>query len=313
MTGSTGQVLSFPHTTMSIKKRLALFASLAGILTLISQNVFGWGFWAHKEIHRYAIQSLPPEMRPFFTENADTLIARAVEPDNRRYSDPTEAPHHFIDIDRYGEYPFDELPRSQDEALKKFGKAVVDSNGTVPWRIVDFTRKLSGAMKRNNRRDILFFASNLGHYIADAHVPLHTTENYDGQLSNQKGIHSRWESRLPEKFGAKYNLGGEAVEYITDPLAYAFDIVLESFRLKDSVLSLDLEVGREIPKSDLMKTVQRRGRTEYEYSEQYYQLYHAKLNGMVERRMKDAVRRVASYWYTAWVDAGKPDLTARSK
>ncbi|MGH2569010.1 MAG: zinc dependent phospholipase C family protein [Bacteroidota bacterium] len=296
-----------------MKTRLTLFLSLAAILTLISQNVFGWGFWAHREIHRYAIQSLPADMQPFFAENADTLIARAVEPDNRRYSDPTEAPHHYIDIDRYGVYPFDELPRSQDEAVKKFGKATVDSNGTVPWRIVDFTRKLSNAMKQNDRRGILFFASNLGHYIADAHVPLHTTENYDGQLSNQKGIHSRWESRLPEKFGPQYSLGAESVEYINDPLAYAFDIVLESFRLKDSVLSLDLEVRKEIPSADLMKTVERRGRTEHEFSEQYFQLYHKKLNGMVERRMKDAVRRVASYWYMAWVDAGKPDLALRSK
>ncbi len=298
---------------MNARKLLAILISSVSILLLLSQSVFSWGFWAHRAINKYAIQSLPAEMQPFFTENADTIVAKAVEPDNRRYSDPKEAPYHYIDIDRYGKYPFSELPRSLDEAVRKFGRETVDSNGTVPWRIVEFTTKLSNAMKRNDRRDIVFFASNLGHYIADAHVPLHTTENYDGQLSDQKGIHSRWESRLPEKFGEKYRLGGERVEYINDPLAQAFDIVLESFRLVDSVLALDLEVRKEIPQADLMKAVQRRGSTEYEFSDQYYELYHMKLNGMVERRMHDAIRRVASYWYTAWVNAGKPRLSLSAK
>jgi hypothetical protein len=293
---------------MNRKKFFFIPLVVSATLLLLSSAVFAWGFWAHREINKQAIALLPPEMRQFFDENADTIIARAVEPDVRRSTDPQEAPYHFIDIDRYGTYPFNELPRSQDEAIKKFGKATVDSNGTVPWRIVEFTRKLSDAMKRKDAHRIIFFASNLGHYVADAHVPLHTTENYDGQLSNQKGIHSRWESRLPEKFGKAYSLGTGKVEYIRDLLQYSFDVVLESYRCVDSVLALDLEVRKELSPADLMKTVQRRGRTEEEMSEQYYSLYHQKLNGMVERRMNEAIRRVASYWYTAWVDAGKPQL-----
>jgi hypothetical protein len=298
---------------MERKTILLLALVVCFLLLLLSSAVFGWGFWAHREIHKYAIRSLPEEMRSFFVENADTIIAKAVEPDQRRFTDPREAPYHYIDIDRYGQYPFNELPRSFDEAVKKFGRATVDSNGTVPWRIVEFTRKLSDAMKRRNARDIIFYSSNLGHYIADAHVPLHTTENYDGQLTDQKGIHSRWESRLPETFGADYQLGPETIEYISDPLAMAFEIVLESYRLVDSVLALDREVRKEIPQADLLKAVQRRGRTEYEFSDQYYVRYHQKLHGMVERRMKDSIRRVASFWYTAWVDAGKPNLASRSR
>ena len=37
---------------------------------------------------------------------------------------------------------------------------------------------------------VLFLATDLGHYIANAHVPLHTTLNYNGQLSNQSGFHA---------------------------------------------------------------------------------------------------------------------------
>ncbi len=298
---------------MERKTTLLLALAVCVLVLLLSSAVFGWGFWAHREIHKYAIRSLPDELRSFFVENADTIIAKAVEPDQRRFTDPREAAYHFIDIDRYGQYPFNELPRSFDEAVKKFGRATVDSNGTVPWRIVEFTHKLSDAMRRRNAREIIFYSSNLGHYIADAHVPLHTTENYDGQLTDQKGIHARWESRLSEKFGAEYQLGPETVEYIADPLAKAFEIVLESYRLVDSVLALDREVRMEIPQADLLKAVQRRGRTEYEFSDQYYVRYHQKLHGMVERRMKDSIRRVASFWYTAWVDAGKPNLASRSR
>jgi hypothetical protein len=32
------------------------------------------------------------------------------------------------------------------------------------------------------------------------------------------------------------------------------------------------------------------------------------LNGMVERRLAQSIFAVASFWYTAWVNAGQPDL-----
>ncbi|MEK6565674.1 MAG: zinc dependent phospholipase C family protein [Bacteroidota bacterium] len=271
-------------------------------------TTLGWGFWAHKEIHRYAIQSLPAEMRPFFDANADSIILRAVDADRRRNVDKKEGPYHYIDLDRYGKYPFEELPRTYADAVQKYGEEIVDTNGTVPWRIANFTERLSDAMKHKDKRSIMFHAANLGHYIADAHVPLHSTENYDGKMTNQPGLHSRWESELPEQFGPNFKLEWAATEFISDPLATAFTIVLESFQRVDSVLQLDLKAKEGIPESELVTTKRERGRTVYIYSDQYYKRYHSLLKGMVERRMKDAIRRVASYWYTAWVNAGKPEL-----
>ena len=279
------------------------------VLLITSQSVLGWGFWAHREIHRYAIRSLPKEMRPFFEALADTIIARSVEPDQRRFRDPKEQFHHYLDIDRYGSYPFAELPRSYDEAVLKFGQSKVDSNGTVTWRIADFVAKLSEAMKKGDKKDILFYASNLGHYVADAHVPLHSTENYDGQLTDQKGIHARWESRIPEMFGKNFKLSAMEVEYIADPLQYSFGVILQSYTMVDSVLRLDLKAREGIPKDELFKVMKRRGRTEYELSDKFYQRYHELLDGMVARRLKDSIKGVASCWYTAWVNAGKPDLS----
>ena len=46
--------------------------------------------------------------------------------------------------------------------------------------------------------DVLRTAADLGHYLADAHVPLHTTGNYNGQRTNQTGIHALWETHNVE-------------------------------------------------------------------------------------------------------------------
>jgi hypothetical protein len=277
-------------------------------LLFLTRDSLGWGSRAHPEIHRHAVRVLPADMKAFFERHADTLAARSVEPDLHRRADSLEAYYHYIDIDRYGAYPFRELPRSYAEAVKKFGKATVDTNGTLPWRIAEFTGRLSDAMKRKDETEILYYATYLGHYVSDAHVPLHTVENYDGQLTNQKGLHARWESRIPEMFGENFRYDVGAPYRMEDPLASAFGIVLESHLLADSVLALDMEAREGIPEQELMKMVERRGRMELQMSEKYYARYYKLLNGMVERQLAASARRVASYWYTAWVDAGKPDL-----
>ncbi|MBI3586872.1 MAG: zinc dependent phospholipase C family protein [Ignavibacteriales bacterium] len=294
-----------------MKLKIAGLATICVVLfvVLVTRESLGWGFWAHKEIHRYAIQSLPPELKPFFEANADTIISGSIAPDLRTSADKEEVPVHFIDIDRYGKYPFKELPQKYFDAVKKYGKVRVDSNGTLPWRIEDFTLKLTAAMKQHDKGKILFYAINLGHYIADSNVPLHAIENYDGQLTNQKGIHARWESRIPEMFGKNYPLAAEKIEYIKDPLQFAFSMILEGNRIADTVLTMDLKAKEGIPESELYQEVTRRdGKKEMQLTDTYYQRYNELLKGMVERRMKLSIRRVASYWYTAWVNAGKPAL-----
>ena len=45
-----------------------------------------------------------------------------------------------------------------------------------------------------------------------------------------------------------------------------------------------------------------------DYSVVYARAYQKMLAGMVARRMRSAIRSIGSYWYSAWVDAGQPDL-----
>ncbi len=264
-----------------------------------------WGYRSHEEIHRRAIKTLPPDVRPFFEFHAQELIERSVEADKRRFADRTESFTHYINIDAYGVYPFNDLPRSYSGAVKKFGKTTVDSNGTVPWRIAEFAKGLTDAVMRNDTAGIIFYAANLGHYVADAHVPLHATRNHDGQLTGQRGIHARWESRLPEKFMPSYDLEIRPARLIPDPLNRAFEIVLNSYQKVDSVLSADRRALESLPENERFIERKSKGKVVYEYRKEYYERFHGFLNGMVERRMEDAIQEVASYWLTAWSDAKK--------
>jgi hypothetical protein len=292
-------------TLRSISLSLLIFLI---VLFLSPFPLLSWGFWAHKEITKTAIESLPNGLREFFRAHADSLIAKSTEPDQRRFADQAEPSRHYINIDRYGTYPFAELPRQYNEAVSKFGKGMVDSSGTLPWRIAEITEKLAESFRRHDVKEVVFYATWLGHYVADAHVPLHAAQNYDGQLTGQKGLHSRWESRIPEKFGELYRLEPRPASYLKDPLETAFEVVLESFLKVDSVLSFDKEALESIPEKERFIARKRGDRVIYEYSDPYYERYNTLLDGMVERRMNDAAQRIASYWLTAWENAGKPDL-----
>ena len=45
------------------------------------------------------------------------------------------------------------------------------------------------------------------------------------------------------------------------------------------------------------------------YSRDFSTEYARRLNGMQERRMKSSIKSIGSYWYTAWINAGQPDLS----
>ena len=297
------------------KLRLAAGVSIiifASLLCPADQGV-GWGFWAHKQIHRRAVQAMPEPVAAFFREYATFLIEHSIDADDRRRIDPAEAEQHFIDIDRYGKYPFSELPRRFEDAVKKYTLDTVRANGVVPWRIVAFTDSLTRAFKMKNLDKILFFAANVGHYVADAHVPLHTTENYDGQLTGQKGLHARWESEIPERYMRHLEMQNETApraKYIADKTQESFKWVLESYLMVDSVLKCDLKAKEGLkPEEIYTVVVDKNGRERQIYTPLYYERFKQALGDMVERRFEQTIERVASIWYSAWVDAGKPDLS----
>jgi hypothetical protein len=267
-----------------------------------------WGFFAHHRINRLAVFTLPKGMAGFYRANINFITEHAVDPDKKRYVDSLEGPRHFLDADHYGKAPFGRIPQNWYDAAKKYTIDTLDKYGTVPWVIQYHYYWLVKAFKAHDTTAILKTSANIGHYIADAHVPLHLTMNYDGQLTNQKGIHALWESRLPELFSDQYNLYVGKARYIDNPLTEAFAICRASYKCADSVLLLERKLNATFPPDKKYETVMRGKRKTTDYSVAYSTAYHKLLNGMVRRRMRAAILSVGSFWYSAWVDAGQPDL-----
>jgi hypothetical protein len=277
----------------------------------ISHGAFCWGFYAHKKINHYAVFLLPPQMMQFYKPNIDFITEHAVDPDKRRYAVAEEGARHYIDLDHYGEYPYNALPRKWTEATEKYGKDALTQYGIVPWHIQIILARLTTAFKQKNYSSILKNSAEIGHYIADAHVPLHATENYNGQLTGQQGIHGFWESRIPELLAEKrFDFFIGKAQYLRDPGAFIWDRVLESANAADSVLKFEKQLSVQFPGDKKYAFEARNNKQMLQYSSEYTIAYNNMLNGMVERRMRQSIFAVASLWFTAWVNAGQPDLSS---
>jgi hypothetical protein len=266
----------------------------------------GWGFFGHQKINRLAVFSLPPEMIRFYKKNIQYLVETSTHPDSRRYAVAGEAPRHFIDLDMYGDSALAVLPKYWKEAVEKYGEDSLNAHGIVPWHIARMYSQLKQAFLLNDPARILRCSAELGHYVGDAHVPLHTTHNYNGQLTGQRGIHAFWESRLPELFFDSYDFYVGKASHIEDPQEAAWAAVTGSSLLVDSVLSIEQKISAEFAGKFNYETKGKQ--TIKVYSLAFSRTYHKRLAGMVERRLRASIKLTADLWFTAWVDAGQPDL-----
>ncbi|RZJ66436.1 MAG: S1/P1 Nuclease [Flavobacterium sp.] len=289
-------------------KRLTI--TIALIIPLIICT--SWGFFAHQRINNLAVFTLPTGMIGFYKKNIKYITEHAVDPDKRRYADTLEAPRHYLDVENY-EKSIDSIPEKWNDALAKYGQKHLNANGIVPWQIQRTYFSLVKAFTTRDSIKILKYSADLGHYIGDAHVPLHTTANHNGQLTNQVGIHAFWESRLPELFSSRYNfVVGKAI-YIENPLKEAWKILKHTHSLVDTVLTLEAKLAASFPTDKKFSFSERNNTVLKQYSLEYSRVYHDQMNQMVERQMRSAILEIGSFWYSAWVDAGQPELKNQIK
>ncbi|MFA7273987.1 MAG: zinc dependent phospholipase C family protein [Crocinitomicaceae bacterium] len=292
---------------------LILLLPLSMSLIPTSNSIYKkWGFFGHKRINRVAIFTLPPQMFGFYKEHIEYMTEHAVDPDKRRYAMEGEAQCHYIDIDHYakfGEDPFSIVPRRWYDAVEKFSEDTLQAYGIVPWHLNVMKMKLTRAFENKNVDLILKYSADIGHYVGDAHVPLHTTENYNGQMTGQRGIHGLWESRLVEINEADYDYFVGKAKYIDKLNDWSWEIVKASHHALDSVFGFEKQLTESFPKDKKYAYEQRGNITVQTYSYEFSQAYHKMLDGQVERRLKASIVSVGSIWYSAWVDAGQPDLT----
>lgn len=296
---------------MSLIKKIAYSAVLLiSLITLIS-----WGSWGHKHISRAAVFALPTQMKSFYFNHIDFITEASVVPDVRRatMSDKTEAHKHYIDIEGFNNTAIDSFPKNAIDAKTKFGEKLLDEQGILPWHISEMMTKLTKAFQNKDKSQILFLSGDLAHYIADANMPLHTSSNHDGQLTDQKGIHSFWESKIPEMFGESYNFKVENAVYIKDISMETWAIVKNSHLLVEPLLLTDKTTKANFDKEKLYKKDENGAVILNKYkqkiqSDAYAEAFHKALNGMVESQMRHAIQDISNFWYTAWINGGQPNL-----
>jgi hypothetical protein len=271
---------------------------------------FSWGFFGHKLVNRLAVFTLPEKLLGFYKTNIDYVTDHAPDPDKRRYSVKEEACRHYLDLDHYEQVlPIDTVPRFWKDAVDKYTEDTLNAYGIVPWYINLMKFKLTEAFEEKDVEKILKLSADIGHYLADANVPLHATENYNGQFTDQKGIHGFWESRIPELFSDNYNFFVGRAFYVKDVQKAAWTAIEGSFSAKDSVLSFEKKLNSTFP-SDQKYVLEQKGNKQIKvYSKEYSAQYEKMLKGQVERRLRTSILLVGSIWYTAWVDAGQPDMS----
>jgi hypothetical protein len=266
------------------------------VFVLLEAPAGAWGFTAHYYITARAIDRLPAAIRPFFDRYRTSVVEHSIDPDTYRTMGwAEEPPRHFVDMDAYGPFPFSALPHDYDAAVAKYGKDFVEKNGVLPWRLQQLYDWLVEAFRQQTpyaRDNIKLFSAALSHYLADAYQPLHATANYDGQLTDQQGVHARFETELFERVQPRLRVRPGALIPISSAREFAFTVLTESGRLADAVLTADRNAVR--------------GRDEYD--EVYFDRFFANSEALLEARLGQAITGVASLIASAWEAAGRPAL-----
>ena len=253
-----------------------------------------WGTEVHKFITARAIALLPAEIRPFFEKHSPMIAEHSIDPDLWRTAGfLEEPPRHFVDMDSYGPYPFKELPHEYDAAVKRYGADFVTRNGTLPWRTEEMYKQLVEAFTQKapySRENLKFFAAVISHYTADAHVPFHAALNYDGQLTGQWGIHSRFESDLFARYRSRLHFAPKVPATVPSVRELIFDSLVVSFSHVQTVLDADKAAvaGKDV------------------YDDAYYDAFFAAVSPILEQRLSDSIGDIVGVITAAWVNAGRP-------
>ncbi|MBZ5546053.1 MAG: hypothetical protein LAO07_20690 [Acidobacteriia bacterium] len=265
------------------------------ILLATSGTAFAWGPTAHRLVNNWAVETLPPDIRGFFAANRQFLIDHANDPDAWMEKDRYERKRHYMYLDKYGMFPYLELPHNFKQAVEKLGGGPINRNGLLPWHVGEYSLRLTNALKAQKWDEAKELAAALGHYVADTHDPLHTTSNYDGQLTGQTGLSARFGVTLMDRFQGFFIFRPARATKIEDPTEHAFDAVLEANTWVDQIVLADRVALKGLR----------------DYNDDYLDRFYTEIGSFAVRELNNAAQDAGSYWYTAWLNAGRPQLPAR--
>jgi hypothetical protein len=271
---------------------LVALALLLGASLSSSRPAHAWGPEAHRLCNEWAIGTLPPGMRGFFQANRGFILEHSNDPDTWEKKDRYEKMRHYIFLDKYGLFPYLDLPHAYKLADNKYGAGHLARTGVLPWQIGEYSWKLTEAMKAGKWEEAKLDAAALGFYVADAHDPLHTTRNYDGQLTDQTGLEARFGEGLVDRYSHFFIFRPDDAAKIDDPTEHAFQMALEANTWVSQILWADRQALDDLPG----------------YTDDYYDHFYSRIGSTAMREISEAAHDVGSYWYTAWLNAGRPAM-----
>ena len=265
-----------------MKKNILIF-----VLTLLTfTSLYGrWGWNSHRFINDAAVNHLPESMF-FFQDHQDYLSEHSVDPD----SDSDPGFYHYIDIDYYPEFFAGTLPHTWQGMIDLYGQDTMEDMGLVPWVIEWWLEDMTTLMEDGNWNDVWQVAAELGHYVGDSHQALHLALNYNGQLTGNYGIHSRYESQMMNPRLDQISFPDSIAHYWESPIDSIFNYIEEIYPLVDLIMAADDE-------ADLATS---------SYNDTYYSMMWDDLGDTTLWSLNRAAVDLASIWYTAWVNAGSP-------
>jgi hypothetical protein len=251
-----------------------------------------WGPNAQKLIVNKSIDTLPPDVRAFFDNSRAMLVQHVTDPLEDELKKPAEKHNHFVYLDKYGRFPFTQLPRNYKAAVSKFGKSKLESTGLLPWQVGVYSAKLTEALKIGKWDEARLDAAILAAYVAETHNPFNTTENFDGHLTLQNGINERFGATLIDRFASFFPMRPNDAAFISDPTDHAFDSCLAAHAWIEIILLADhnARLGTK------------------PYDDEYFDRFYNQAAPTLIHQLSSAATDVGSYWLTAWINAGRPAL-----
>ena len=274
--------------------RVAVVVAFLAALVVFPNEAGAWGRNAHKLVVNQAIDTLPQDIRGFFESYRGVLLQHVLDPLDAVAKTPAEKRNDHLYLDKYGRFPFGALPRSYKAAVDKYGKSKLQANGVLPWEIGVYSQKLTEDMKTGRWDEAKLDAAILANYVADAHDPFSTTENFDGKLTTQAGVNERFGTHLIDRYSSFFPMRPNDAAYITDPTDHAFEVCLGSHSWLETILVAD-------------RNAYIAGKS-YSYNDEYYDRFYNQAAAILIRQLSEASTDVGSYWLTAWINAGRPQL-----
>jgi hypothetical protein len=274
--------------------RASLLLVLAATVAIAPRQAAAWGRSAHRLVVDRAIDTLPLDIRVFFEANRAFLLQHVTDPLDALAKAPAEKRNNHLYLDKYGRFPFDLLPRNYKAAVDKYGKSKLQSNGVLPWQIGVYSQKLTEDMKAGRWEEAKLDAAILANYVAEAHDPFSTSENFDGKLTAQLGVNERFGTALIDRYSSFFPMRPNDAVFINDPTDHAFEACLSSHSLLEPILLAD-------------RNAYLAGKS-YSYNDEYYDRFYNQAAATLIRQLSESSTDIGSYWLTAWTNAGKPPL-----